>query len=229
MIKNLKSKIKNYPRGFTLVELLIVISIIVILAIILVGIFNPIQMFNRARDAQRKKDLARIKIGFEEYFNDNGCYPNNSLISDLNSAANCKSTTVFSNWLSIWPCDPDSKPYLIVAEGSNCNKWYKVLTQLQNTNDSSIPMGWTNLDMYVIGKDVTSKMVNYGISSTNINWFDKNIDAECALWGGCYYKPDPVDQPNVCNSAGIGCVGPNCFIGMCRDSCVTTCCGAGCH
>jgi len=80
-----------------------------------------------------------------------------------------------------------------------------------------------------MGGEITSKMVNYGVSSPNMNWYDKGNNPECVLWGGCYYLPDPVDQPNVCNSAGTGCVGPNCFIGMCKSSCRAACCGAGCN
>ena len=48
----------NKQRGFTIVELLIVIVVIAILATITIVSFNGIQ--GRARDAQRKLDLANI-------------------------------------------------------------------------------------------------------------------------------------------------------------------------
>ncbi len=217
--------------GFTLVELIIVVTIMLILAIIAVGIFNSTGVFNKARDAQRKKDLGRIKVAFEEYFNDKGCYPNQAIIDSLGLASNCNKG-IFSPWLSNWPCDPNKKPYTIVVEDprfSSCNKWYKVLTNLENKSDAAIPLGWTYLPSYIVGGSITAEMVNYGVSSSNINWFDVSQDPECALYGGCYYKPDPQDQPNVCNSAGTGCVGPNCYVGICKASCVVSCCGAGCN
>lgn len=47
-------------RGFTIVELLIVIVVIAILAAISIIAYNGIQ--SRARDAQRSNDIATIKM-----------------------------------------------------------------------------------------------------------------------------------------------------------------------
>ncbi len=67
-IENVKLKIKkqlsivNSPlsisKGFTLVELLVVISIIAILSVIGITIFSGVQ--KNARDAQRKGDINAI-------------------------------------------------------------------------------------------------------------------------------------------------------------------------
>ena len=54
-------------KAFTLVELLVVMTILVILTTMMIGIFNAIGITNKGRDAQRKKDLNRIKVAFEEY------------------------------------------------------------------------------------------------------------------------------------------------------------------
>lgn len=221
----------NMKKGFTLVEVMIVVLIVIILAVVMTSIFNSTGVFNKARDAQRKKDLGRIKVAFEEYFNDKGCYPDQALIDSLSLASNCNKA-VFSPWLTNWPCDPNKTPYRIAIEDSRfgeCNKWYKVLTQLENKLDSSIPSGWDYLTSFIIGEEITSEQVNYGVSSPNISWFDVYSNPECAAYGGCYYKPDPVGQPNVCNSAGTGCVGPNCYLGICKTSCQVACCGAGCN
>lgn len=197
---------------------------------VLVGIFNSAGILDKAHDAQRKKDLGRIKVAFEEYYNDIGCYPDSDLANKLNTAANC-GTRVFSPWLTNWPCNQGNIPYIVIVEDikvDKCSKWYKVLTNLANKSDISIPSGWSYLSSYYLGSEITAKMVNYGISSSNINWFDVSVDPICAMYGGCYYNPDPVDQPNLCNSAGTGCVGPNCFLGQCKNSCIVTCCGVGC-
>lgn len=193
--------------------------------------FNSIGIFNKARDAQRKKDLSRIRVAFEEYYNDKGCYPDSALTAQLNLASNC-GRNVFSPWLSTWPCDPDKTPYQVRVgnpsfEGS-CSKWYKIVTKLENTKDANIPVGWDYLNI-VIGSNITSETANYGVSSSNINWYDVWTDPECSAYGGCYYNPDPQDAPNVCNSAGTGCIGPNCYVGLCRESCRVSCCGVGCN
>jgi len=74
-----------------------VMTLLVILAVMMVGIFNSTAIFNKARDAQRKKDLGRIKIAFEEYYNDKGCYPGQDFMAELSSVVSCN-TKVFSPW-----------------------------------------------------------------------------------------------------------------------------------
>lgn len=60
-------------KGFTLVELLIVIVVIAILAAISVVAYNGIQ--ERARDAQRNQDIKTIAKALEMYYLDQGRYP----------------------------------------------------------------------------------------------------------------------------------------------------------
>lgn len=52
---------KKHKGGFTLLELLIVISIIAILSIALVFMLNPAETLKKARDAQRISDLKTVK------------------------------------------------------------------------------------------------------------------------------------------------------------------------
>lgn len=59
-------------KGFTIVELLIVIVVIGILAAITIVAYNGVQQ--RARDAQRKSDLATIAKSLELYNIDKGNY-----------------------------------------------------------------------------------------------------------------------------------------------------------
>ncbi|MBI5077800.1 MAG: prepilin-type N-terminal cleavage/methylation domain-containing protein [Candidatus Yonathbacteria bacterium] len=58
---NLKNKREGTTGGFTLLELLIVISIIAILSIALVFMLNPAETLKKARDAQRISDLKTVK------------------------------------------------------------------------------------------------------------------------------------------------------------------------
>ena len=60
-------------KGFTIVELLIVIVVIAILAAISIVAYNGIQQ--RARDSQRQSDIATIAKALELYLIDNGSYP----------------------------------------------------------------------------------------------------------------------------------------------------------
>ena len=79
----------NSKKGFTIVELLIVIVVIAILAAISIVAYNGIQ--TRARDSQRKSDIAAITKGLELYYIDKGEYPN---YPDGSGG----STTMTANW-----------------------------------------------------------------------------------------------------------------------------------
>ena len=63
----------NKTKGFSLIELLVVISIIGVLAAVLVA--NFMGMRERARDAQKIQDLYAIKNALRMYYNDHQSYP----------------------------------------------------------------------------------------------------------------------------------------------------------
>ena len=54
-------------KGFTLIELVIVIGILAILATVVVLVLNPAQMLAQARDSQRMSDLGTIKSAIALY------------------------------------------------------------------------------------------------------------------------------------------------------------------
>lgn len=61
-----KNRICN-QRGFTLLELLIVIAIMAILSVILIIVINPAETLKKSRDAQRISDLNTLKTAIGIY------------------------------------------------------------------------------------------------------------------------------------------------------------------
>ena len=58
---------KAGEKGFTLLELLIVVGIIAILSVALILVLNPAETLKKSRDAQRISDLATMKTALGLY------------------------------------------------------------------------------------------------------------------------------------------------------------------
>lgn len=202
---------RKKSKGFTLVELLLVMTIMIILAILAVGAINPIAQINKGSDAKRKKDIGRIKISMEDYYNDKGCYPGQVKINELMDSANC-GKGVFAPWLPAWPCDSRNEPYKLVIGPGSCPKWFKVFTKLENKADVNIPEYWNIGDKYVgsAAKVYSNSEVNYGMSSTNVKWNERAVPDSCLLPPLCM-----VPDQGTCD--GVDCEGPNCYVGDCTN------------
>jgi type IV pilus assembly protein PilA len=78
---SLKS-LKDQNKGFTIVELLIVIVVIGILALLVVTTYAGIQQ--KARNTKRQTDVAALQTQLEAYYQTAGYYPN---LTDMNGSA----------------------------------------------------------------------------------------------------------------------------------------------
>lgn len=68
-------KFKSAIKGFTLVELLIVIGLLGAIALIVISAINPIEQANRARDTRYKADGGQIISAIDRYFVGASEYP----------------------------------------------------------------------------------------------------------------------------------------------------------
>ena len=111
-------------KGFTLLEILLVVGIIAVLAGIVIVAINPARMLAQVRDTQRKVGISEINKALVQYYIDKGTLPNtlsNSLtdICDTGSSAtstgfNCTGLVDLSmlvpTYLPAIPKDPQASP-----------------------------------------------------------------------------------------------------------------------
>lgn len=124
--------VKN-TKGFTLTEMLIVVSIIAFLLTLIIVYFRT-QAF-KGSDAKKKGEIHRIQVAIEEYEKDHDCYPPKILIDK-----GCNPNDWLKPYLDKIPCDdPKAKtPYVIEIDESSCPSWYTIYTNLENTKDIDI-------------------------------------------------------------------------------------------
>jgi len=117
-------------RGFTLMELVIVIALIII--ILLVVLVNMSMQLAKSRDAKRKTDLRTMQKALEEYFNDNNTY------IETNDLSTCGGKTL-DPYLAKVPCDPVKKNAYYYQTGMpTARDGYVLCAALENKTDPDI-------------------------------------------------------------------------------------------
>lgn len=136
-------------RGFTLIEVLIVAAIIGLL--VLVATLSMRNQRLKAEDARAKSDLERLKIAFEDYYNDFNCYPPAEWFDE---EADC-GQDYLAPYLNTLPCDRQTGlPYALERGGAGGCAWYKLYATLSYADSTTCtPTG--------------SLLGNYGVASSN--------------------------------------------------------------
>ena len=111
MTKNIQMK------GFTLIEMLVVISIIGILASLLLVSFTTSQ--RQARDTQRKSDLKQYSAALEAFANSTGgLYPSYTTTQSLTQSSNSVCTAIGLSGCPYDPISDSSHIYKFVSNGT---------------------------------------------------------------------------------------------------------------
>lgn len=133
-----KKSLRDF-RGFTLVELLVVIGIISILATILLLQLGTARA--KSRDAKRIADINQVRSAIEQFFDDNGTYPTGN---DFGTAPNL----LFPKYLSSVPKDPLTPGCANIYSGNGCYGYavnalaaatkYQVWAELEVSNRAAL-------------------------------------------------------------------------------------------
>ena len=180
----------NRKVGFTLVELLVVMSIISVLATVMLGAFRSSQF--RSRDARRKSDLKQIANALEMFYSDYQRYPAQGGSGEIAACAYDPALPLNSG-ICTWesgnkmeddqtvyfrtlPKDPSSTQYYYYRSlESDDNQAYQLYARLENREDKGC-IGGVCLDPSVpTGVVCGVQNCNFSITSANIAPSDSSL------------------------------------------------------
>lgn len=211
---------KRPLHGFTLIEVMIVVSIVAILAVM--AMFMMTNNLGKSRDGRRKTDLDRIKIAFESYYDDENTFPPDTILSTCGGEG-------LRPYLSEIPCDPKTKrPYCYIYDSTSGGQEYHILSALEFDSDPAISsLNCDNEGVYCGFEAECTPLgyrgFNYGVSSSNTTVVSENIGTliasptptptatpagplpstipgvhACSKAGICNSYSDPFGAPNFC-------------------------------
>ena len=127
----------NNKKGFTLVELLVVIAIIGLIAVLAIISLSSARI--KARDARRVSDIRQIQTALELYNDDQGTYPGEKTPAQL-AGGDCMDTT---GWKASGTCaastyisgvlgDPTGSGSYVYTYSPEAGPGYSITFQLEN-------------------------------------------------------------------------------------------------
>src|SRR3989344_6650142 len=148
--------IKTVHKGFTLIEVLVVIGILGILATVALVAINPAEAQKKARDTQRLKDMSTLQSIIEQYLQDNPG-SGNALAATVSLSSGPNGTKVCgANWLTVNLC-----PYANVIPIDPINR----PTSVTNSLGAAVP--GTNAYYYFVSTSAGYKLCTYMESASN--------------------------------------------------------------
>jgi prepilin-type N-terminal cleavage/methylation domain-containing protein len=149
-------------KGFTLVELLVVMAILGVLVTLVAGGFRTAQM--RGRDGKRKSDLREIANSLEVFMSDHGQYPDDSAGGQIQGcpydpslgSGSCSwGSGEFTDGQTVYfkamPSDPvSSQTYIYRVVPGSSNQKFQLFARLENPEDPNC-----------LGGDCASPPVSY--------------------------------------------------------------------
>ncbi|MFA7676208.1 MAG: prepilin-type N-terminal cleavage/methylation domain-containing protein [Candidatus Shapirobacteria bacterium] len=120
----MKNKIKN-KKGFTLIELIVSVTIIAVLTV--VGVVSYTGTSKKARDGRRVADLEKVRIALELYRQDLGStYPADGTLT----------TKLAPKYIQAIPTDPKSGTYTYDQTGTGYT--YELGAKMENLGSTNV-------------------------------------------------------------------------------------------
>lgn len=177
--------------GFTLIELIVSIGILAILAVFAIAALNPLDQFRKARDSERKSDLAQMQRVLEQYYQDHGSYPANSantyMITDFNgNPVVWGGSSGWSPYMNLVPIDPTSDLRTFIYYSLDNGQKYRLFASLEKgpTDPSTC-------------KATIQACINNPTSAANCNCSGVPVSVDCGVGSKHYPCNYGVSSPNT--------------------------------
>jgi len=194
-------------RGFTLMELLIIIALIALLAIAVLILFNPKKQIEKSWDGKRKHELSQLKKVLEDWYNDKNCYPRPEEIcydsptsnNTCHICGNHQNSPKLTPYLSSLPCDPQhpTKEYLYQVDNQTCPKWYRIYADLSSSDYTNNNPQTEEVGCFFQGCGPGPNYgYDYGVSSPNVDLEKAVSFLYCSKTGcnGCGLPPSKYED-----------------------------------
>jgi type II secretion system protein G len=166
-------------RGFTLIELVIVIAMLGLFAVAVLAVLNPLGQIQKANDARRKTDLEQVQRALEVYYQDNGSYPSNSSNYRIQVVVAGKTTelpwgSAFLTYMNKLPADPNaSHTYVYYSPASSNGQTYYLYASLdRGSKDPQACNSGSACTTLGVGSFPSATACggtcNFGVSSSNV-------------------------------------------------------------
>ena len=130
-----KKHIPNKTEGFTLVEVLVVVTIISVLASIAAVSYS--RFIKQSRDTRRKTDVEQIRAAIELYRNFKGAYPTPGMTFGSSSITDVVGG-VTSTYLGKVPDDPMPTPYSYYYTSADPYQDYVLCAYIEGGETTSV-------------------------------------------------------------------------------------------
>lgn len=163
---------KSSLRGFTLVEMIIVVAITGLFAAGIVAVINPRQQILKGNDSRRKSDLNSIQRALEAYYHDYARYPvvvNNKIAP----------SGVIKDWGAVWspymttlPKDANNSQsyvYYVSSDGQSYILYASLERGAADPQSCNLGAACNSMGSRSITVTACGGVCNYGVASADIN------------------------------------------------------------
>ncbi|MEN8253106.1 MAG: prepilin-type N-terminal cleavage/methylation domain-containing protein [Patescibacteria group bacterium] len=169
-MKKFLQKLKSFAAyrkeqlGFTLVELLVVVSILAILVVVAYSAIKPVEQLKKTRDAAKKADATTLLKALDRYQVSFGCYP-----WAYTAGSGCGTTTLGVSALVVSDGDFDGSGRL--AELLNQDELKSQFTSRNSVTGSSLYISETDdqVSICFTPESKTARSGNLGPVVTDVN------------------------------------------------------------